>query len=217
MIIGLTGTNGAGKTVTAEHLRTKGFEYHSLSDEIRVELNSVGREATRENLIEMGNQLRGEYGPAVLADRIKSRLRTDRNYVIDSIRNPYEVKSFRADKGFHLLAVLCGYSLLNHRMILKVVNRKIILPFHRYTQQCPVPLDGKFLDGFIRETDGTGNDISGFILIQQHDGKLPDIDTLGNGFQGKIYYRIEIFTGVDQPGNLIEGGNILQAGFGLNG
>ncbi len=103
MIIGLTGTNGAGKTVTAEHLRTKGFEYHSLSDEIRSELDSIGCEATRENLIEMGNQLRGEHGPAVLANRIKSRLRPDRNYVIDSIRNPYEVKSFRADKEFHLL------------------------------------------------------------------------------------------------------------------
>ena len=103
MTIGLTGTNGAGKTVTAEHLRTKGFEYHSLSDEIRHELDSAGREATRENLIEMGNQLRAEHGPAVLAGRIKSRLRQDRNYVIDSIRNPYEVKSLRADKEFHLL------------------------------------------------------------------------------------------------------------------
>ncbi len=103
MIIGLTGTNGAGKTVSAEHLRTKGFEYHSLSDEIRVELDSIGREATRENLIEMGNQLRAEHGPAVLAGRIKSRLRADRNYVIDSIRNPYEVNLLRADKEFHLL------------------------------------------------------------------------------------------------------------------
>jgi dCMP deaminase len=103
MIVGLTGTNGAGKTVTAEHLETKGFVYHSLSDEIRNELDAAGREATRENLIEMGNQLRGEHGPAVLAERIKSRLRPDRNYVIDSIRNPYEVNSLRADKEFHLL------------------------------------------------------------------------------------------------------------------
>ena len=103
MIIGLTGANGAGKTVTAEYLRTKGFEYHSLSDEIRNELAAAGREATRENLIEMGNQLRAEYGPAVLADRIRARLRPDRNYVIDSIRNPYEVKFLQADKEFHLL------------------------------------------------------------------------------------------------------------------
>ena len=38
MIIGLTGTNGAGKTVTADYLQTKGLHFHSLSDEVREEL-----------------------------------------------------------------------------------------------------------------------------------------------------------------------------------
>lgn len=103
MIIGLTGTNGAGKTVTADHLQTKGFHFHSLSDEIRAELAERSMEANRENLIQTGNALRAEYGPAVLAERIKSRLRPDRNYVIDSIRNPYEVDALRAYGGFHLL------------------------------------------------------------------------------------------------------------------
>ena len=75
MIIGLTGTNGAGKTVAAEHLQTNGFAFHSLSDEIRAELESEGREATRENLIESGNRLRADYGSAVLAERVKARKR----------------------------------------------------------------------------------------------------------------------------------------------
>ena len=35
MIIGLTGANGAGKTVTADHLKAKGFRFYSLSDEIQ--------------------------------------------------------------------------------------------------------------------------------------------------------------------------------------
>ena len=103
MIIGLTGTNGAGKTVTADYLQTKGFHFHSLSDEIREELSSQGREANRENLIETGNALRREYGPAVLAERVKTRLRPDRNYVIDSIRNPYEVDALRMTSEFKLL------------------------------------------------------------------------------------------------------------------
>jgi dCMP deaminase len=105
MIIGLTGTNGAGKTVTAEYLRSKGFHFHSLSDEIREELERQGQEATRANLIELGNQLRAEYGPAVLAERIKAKLRPDWNYVVDSIRNPYEVKALRSARDFRLLKV----------------------------------------------------------------------------------------------------------------
>ena len=103
MIIGLTGTNGAGKTVTADYLVKKGFEFHSLSDEIRRELETTGLEANRENLIQTGNRLRTEYGPAVLAERIKTRLRPDRHYVIDSIRSPYEVDALRATGDFRLL------------------------------------------------------------------------------------------------------------------
>ena len=103
MIIGLTGTNGAGKTIAAEHLRSNGFAYHSLSDEIRAELESEGREATRENLIEAGNRLRADQGPAVLAERVKRRLRPDRNYVVDSIRNPHEVRALQSAGNFCLL------------------------------------------------------------------------------------------------------------------
>lgn len=103
MIIGLTGTNGAGKTVTADYLKSKGFEFHSLSDEIRAEVERVGAEPTRERLIAMGNQLRAEFGPAVLAERIRTKLRLDRNYVIDSIRNPYEVAALKRASDFHLL------------------------------------------------------------------------------------------------------------------
>jgi dCMP deaminase len=39
----------------------------------------------------------------VLAERVKARLRPDQNYVIDSIRNPYEVRTLRATGSFHLL------------------------------------------------------------------------------------------------------------------
>ena len=103
MIIGLTGTNGSGKTVSAEHLLKKGFEFHSLSDEIRESLARLELEPNRENLIAHGNSLRAEYGPAVLAERIKRKLRPDRHYVIDSIRSPYEVEALRETGAFQLL------------------------------------------------------------------------------------------------------------------
>lgn len=105
MIIGLTGANGSGKTAAADHLRKKGFEFHSLSDEIREELARLQLEPNRENLIEQGNRLRAEFGPAVLAERIKRKLRPDRHYVIDSVRSPYEVDSLRETGAFRLLHI----------------------------------------------------------------------------------------------------------------
>ena len=105
MIIGLTGTNGAGKTEVADYLRSRGFEYQSLSDEIRAEIRKRGQEITREVLISVGNELRSRYGPGVLAERVLRRLDRNHNYVVDSIRNPSEVEALRSRGDFRLLCV----------------------------------------------------------------------------------------------------------------
>lgn len=103
MIIGLTGTNGSGKTVACELLKRKGFQFYSLSDVIREELAEKGLAANRENLIAEGNRLRAELGSAILAQRVGRKLRHDQNYVIDSIRNPREVHALRDWGEFRLL------------------------------------------------------------------------------------------------------------------
>src|SRR5436190_4721911 len=106
MLIGLTGRNAAGKGEVAKHLQTKSFYYYSLSDAIRDEIRARHLAITRERLIEVGNELREHFGPSVLADRILKRVEADKNYVIDSIRNPSEVEAFRkATKNFKLLLV----------------------------------------------------------------------------------------------------------------
>ena len=105
MIIGLTGTNGAGKTEVADYLRSRGFEYHSLSDEIRAEIRNRGQEITREVLISVGNELRSRHGPGVLAERVLRRLDRNHNYVVDWIRNPSEVEALRSRGDFRLLCV----------------------------------------------------------------------------------------------------------------
>jgi len=103
VLIGLTGTNGAGKGEVAAHLRGFGYAYLSLSDILREELAARGLEASRDNLIRLGNELRRKHGPEVLARRTMDRVRGPST--IDSIRNPREVEFFRKQKGFLLLAV----------------------------------------------------------------------------------------------------------------
>ena len=101
MIIGLTGKNGSGKTAVSEYLKSRGFEYHSLSDAIREEIRKRGLEITREVLIDVGNELREKFGPGILAERILPSLRNDQNYVIDSIRNPQEVDVLKTPERFY--------------------------------------------------------------------------------------------------------------------
>lgn len=104
MIIGLTGTNAAGKTTIVNHLILKGFEHYSLSDILRDELTRLRLEHTRENLIRIGNELREKKGTSVLADMVKTNLSSN-NAVIDSIRNPMEVQSLSQLENFFLIAV----------------------------------------------------------------------------------------------------------------
>jgi dephospho-CoA kinase len=102
-LIGLTGTNGAGKGEAAAFLGTRGFACLSLSDVLREELAARSLAASRDNLIAVGNELRGRFGPDVLARRTMDKVRGPS--VIDSIRNPREVEYLRRQEGFVLIAI----------------------------------------------------------------------------------------------------------------
>ncbi len=104
-LIGLTGTNGAGKGEAAAYFAGKGYARFSLSDVIREELRARGEAASRDNLIRTGNELRERFGPDVLARRTAAKIGDGERAVIDSIRNLREVAFLRRQEGFVLLAV----------------------------------------------------------------------------------------------------------------
>ena len=85
-LIGLTGTNGAGKGEAASCFVERGYAYFSLSDVIREELRKENQEITRDNLIRMGNFMRQQFSPDILARRVAKKIKE--KAVIDSIRNP---------------------------------------------------------------------------------------------------------------------------------
>jgi len=102
-VVGLTGSNAAGKGEVAAYLEQAGFSGHSLSDIVREEAALSGLPPEREHLIRTGTLLRREYGAGVLAERILPRLCG--REVVDSIRNPAEVAVLRGLPCFVLLGV----------------------------------------------------------------------------------------------------------------
>jgi len=107
MIIGLTGPNASGKTVVVDYLKQKGFDTFSLSDIIRDEAKNKGLEQTRENLIEVGNNLRKEFGTEILSKRTVEKIKQSNisNTVVDSIRNPGEIEELKKEENFMLIGV----------------------------------------------------------------------------------------------------------------
>ena len=116
MFIGLTGENCAGKGTVAEHLKKKGFEYYSLSDVVREALVSERKEITRDNLIKKANELRSK-DAAALAKAVVAKLKQDKNYVIDSIRNPAEAKELMKLKDFTFVYVTAPAQIRFERMV----------------------------------------------------------------------------------------------------
>jgi dephospho-CoA kinase len=105
IIIGLTGANASGKGEAASYLKSKGFEYYSLSDILREEAKARKIELSRENLIRLGNEVREKNGPSVLADLVTKKIKDQNNCVIDSIRNPFEIKALKKLNDFTLLGI----------------------------------------------------------------------------------------------------------------
>jgi dCMP deaminase len=105
MIVGVTGFFCSGKDTIAEMLRAKGFAHVSLSDIIREELAGRHMEMTIPSLTEIGNDLRRQHGPGVLAERALRRMDFGRNWVVTSIRHPAEVAALRRRIDFVLVFV----------------------------------------------------------------------------------------------------------------
>ena len=103
-LVGLTGKNAAGKGEVARLLQTQGFEYHSLSDILRLEAQKLNLAPSRENLIRLGQELRQKNGPGALAAMTIPLLK-NQDYVIDSIRSPAEIEILRKTGSFLLLGI----------------------------------------------------------------------------------------------------------------
>jgi len=104
MIIGLTGTNASGKGTVACYLVGKGYQYYSLSDELRKLLRKRNITATRDDQIREGRKYRIKYGNDFLASIVAKKIKS-RNTVVDSIRNLGEVKRLQKLKNFYLISV----------------------------------------------------------------------------------------------------------------
>ena len=88
MIIGITGTNGAGKGTVVDYLvNQKGFTHYSGRAFIAEEIKKRGLPVNRDNLNVVGNDLRKTHGPGYIAEQQFARAQAKGEHaVIESLR-----------------------------------------------------------------------------------------------------------------------------------
>ncbi len=118
MIIGVTGTLGAGKTTTANYLKSRGFKHYSVREFIAEEVRKHGLPINRDTLVDIGNQLRSEHGPEyIVVSLSKQAQKENGDAVIESIRAVGEATELKKEGGF-LLAVNANPKLRYERALL---------------------------------------------------------------------------------------------------
>ncbi len=107
VVIGITGTLGAGKGTIVEYLkREKGFLHFSARDFIVEEIKRRGLDINRDTMTSVANDLRAKHSPSFIIDMLYERgVASGKNCVIESIRTPGEVDSLRQKGNFYLFAV----------------------------------------------------------------------------------------------------------------
>jgi dephospho-CoA kinase len=107
IIIGITGTIGAGKGTVVEYLtEKKDFLHFSVRAFLLEEIRKRGIPEDRDSMFRLANELRALHGPSYVTDQLcEKAVLTGRNCVIESIRTPGEIDSLRRKASFFLIAV----------------------------------------------------------------------------------------------------------------
>lgn len=106
MIICITGMPGAGKSEVARKLATRlNAELLNMGDFVRQEAIKRGLDLSMESLLKLANQLRRDAGPDAVAKLVLTKIRGDKLYVVDGVRNVEEVEAFRSRTDVILVAV----------------------------------------------------------------------------------------------------------------
>ncbi|MDP2422902.1 MAG: AAA family ATPase [Bacteroidales bacterium] len=107
LIIGITGTLGAGKGTIVDYLtKEKGFTHFSVRAYLITEIEKQGMPVNRDSMMLVANGLRTKHSPSFIIDELYQRaLASQKHCIIESIRTPGEVESLNEKGNFYLFAV----------------------------------------------------------------------------------------------------------------
>ncbi|MCX6250082.1 MAG: AAA family ATPase [Bacteroidetes bacterium] len=107
IIIGITGTLGAGKGTVVDYLvDKKGYLHYSVREFLLKEIRKRGLPENRDSMFQLANELRAQYSPSYVTDQLYNEaFSSGKNCVIESIRTPGETDSLRSKGQFFLFAI----------------------------------------------------------------------------------------------------------------
>ena len=145
LIVGITGTLGAGKGAVVDHLvRAHGFAHFSVRAWLTNIIAERGLRVDRDSMTHVANELRAAHGPAYIVEQLLAHAAAEDTdagggAIIESVRSVGEVERLRAAGGggarhtFALLAVDADSALRYDRAVnIRKSETDIGLSFERF-------------------------------------------------------------------------------------
>lgn len=105
MIVGLTGTIGAGKGAAVDYLKQKGFKHFAARDFITAEIERRGLPVDRDSMTAVSNEMRRAHGASyIIRSLLETAEREGGDAVIESVRVPAEAALLKS-RGAVLIAI----------------------------------------------------------------------------------------------------------------
>lgn len=107
IVIGITGTLGAGKGTIVKYLvNNMGFGHFSVREYLVGKIKHHKMPLNRDSMTSLANELRTMHSPSYIVDQLfEEAVKTNSNAVIESIRTAGEIYSLREKGTFYLFAV----------------------------------------------------------------------------------------------------------------
>ena len=121
IIIGITGTLGAGKGTIVDYLIKKmNFVHYSVRGYLIKEIQKRGMAVNRDAMVMVANDLRKKHNPAFIIEELyKEALKSGQDAIIESIRTPGEIDLLKTKSNFYLLAVDADAHIRYQRIVIR--------------------------------------------------------------------------------------------------
>lgn len=120
IVIGITGTLGAGKGTIVELLKKRGFVHYSARDFLRQRIEELGLKVDRDTMTMVANKEREKEGADFIAKGLLAMAKLqDSNCIIESIRSVKEINYLKENCQFLLFSVDADIKTRYERIVLR--------------------------------------------------------------------------------------------------
>ena len=143
MILGITGTLGAGKGTVVEYLKTKGFSHYSSSGILKEIVHERGLPAVRQNLSPLADELMNTYPGGVFHLSYERALKDKApDYILESLHRISEAEYIHSIGGF-IIGIDADVNLRYSRVIARKEGEKDNVTYEQFLQDSAREDEGK--------------------------------------------------------------------------